>query len=111
MNFSGVLVPFVLYPDELKSVEIIGRKILRDKLSNKKSFTFDDGVILGNSQEYFAKANLLRELRIEQAIIDNEILCGNVKNFYIPESVKKMCIRDRYLTKLSSHRPHQSMRV
>lgn len=88
VNFSGVLVPFVLYPDELKSVEIIGRKILRDKLSNKKSFTFDDGVILGNSQEYFAKANLLRELRIEQAIIDNEILCGNVKNFYIPESVK-----------------------
>lgn len=88
VNFSGILVPFVLYPDEVKSVEIIGRKILRDKLSNKKSFIFDADAILGDSQEYFAKANLLRELRIEQAIIDEDILCGNVKNFYISESVK-----------------------
>lgn len=88
VNFSGVFVPFILYPDEVKSVEIIGRKILRDKLASKKSFEFDDGAIFGDSQEYFAKANLLRELRIEQTIIDQNILCGNIKNFYVSESIK-----------------------
>lgn len=88
VNFSGVLVPFILYPDEAKSVEINGRKIVRDKLSSKKSFEFDDGTILGDSQEYFAKANLLRELRIEQTIIDQGILCGNIKDFHVSESIK-----------------------
>lgn len=31
INFSGVVVPFTLYPDEVKSIEITGRKILREK--------------------------------------------------------------------------------
>jgi DNA phosphorothioation-dependent restriction protein DptH len=88
INFSGVVVPFILYPDEVKSVEIIGRKILRDKLSAKKSFEFDNDAILGETQEYFAKANLLRELRIEQKIIDESIFCGNVKNFYVSDVIK-----------------------
>lgn len=88
VNFSGVVVPFILYPDEVKSVEIIGRKILRDKLSTEKSFEFDDDAILSDTQEYFAKANLLRELRVEQKFIDESIFCGNVKNFYITDSVK-----------------------
>ncbi len=117
MNFSGVLVPFVLYPDEVKSVEIIGRKILRDKLSSKKSFEFDDGAILGDSQEYFAKANLLRELRIEQAIIDHGILCGNIKNFYVSESVKieakdiliSTDLKDAFLELLSAFKKHRTV--
>lgn len=82
VNFTGIVVPFILFPDEVKSVEIVGRKILRDKLSNKKSFEFENGAILSDSQEYFAKINLLRELKAEQLIIDNTILCGNSKNFY-----------------------------
>lgn len=88
INFSGVVVPFTLYPDEVKSIEITGRKILREKIATRKSFEFDDGAILSDTQEYYAKANLLRELRIEQQIIYNEILCGSVKNFYVLDCVK-----------------------
>lgn len=88
INFSGVVVPFTLYPDEVKSVEIIGRKILKEKFATKKSFEFDDGAILSDTQEYFAKANLLRELKVEQQIIDKEIFCGSVKNFYVSDNVK-----------------------
>lgn len=88
INFSGVVVPFTLYPDEVKSIEITGRKILREKIATEKSFEFDDGAILSDTQEYFAKANLLRELRTEQQIIENEILCGSVKNFYVSDCVK-----------------------
>lgn len=88
INFSGVVVPFTLYPDEVKSVEIIGRKIFKEKFATKKSFEFDDGAILSDTQEYFAKANLLRELKTEQQIIDNQIFCGSVKKFYVSDSVK-----------------------
>ncbi len=89
INFSGVVVPFILYPDEAKSIEIIGRKILRDKLNNKKSFEFkDNDHIYSDSQEYFAKANLLRELRTEQKIIDEQILVGKSKHFYDSETAK-----------------------
>ena len=88
INFSGVIVPFSLYPDEIKSEEIIGRKILKDKLAKKKSFEFDNDAILAESQEFFAKANLLRELRIEQQIIDEQVLCGTVNNYYVLDTVK-----------------------
>lgn len=88
INFAGVIVPLILYPDEIKSVEIIGRRILKEKLATKRSFEFDDGAILGESQEYFAKANLLRELKVEQTIIDEQILAGKVKNFYVSDVVK-----------------------
>lgn len=88
IDFSGLIVPFILFPDEAKSIEIIGRKILRDKLSNKRSFEFNDGAITVDSQEYFAKANLLRELRIEQQIIDEQLFQGSCKNFYQTDGVK-----------------------
>lgn len=88
INFAGVVVPFALFPDEAKSVEIIGRKILRDKLVTKKSFIFDDDAILSDSQEYFAKANLLRELRIEQQIINGNTKAGIVRSFYTTDNVK-----------------------
>ena len=80
VNFSGVVVPFSLFPDEPRSQEIIGRKILKEKYAGKKSFEFEEDRILGESQEYFAKANLLRELRIEQAVIDKRIITGRIKN-------------------------------
>lgn len=88
INFAGLVIPFVLYPDESKSVEIIGRKILRDKLSSKKSFQYDDGAILSDSQEYFAKANLLRELRVESMIVEHKYVCCSCRNFYQSDSVK-----------------------
>lgn len=88
INFSGIVVPFTLFPDEVKSVEIIGRKILKEKLIAKKSFEFDDGAILSDTQEFFAKSNLLRELKTEQQIIDKKILCGNIKNFYLSDTAK-----------------------
>ncbi len=88
INFAGVIVPLILYPDEMKSVEIIGRKILKEKLVTKRSFEFVDGAILGESQEYFAKANLLRELRVEQNFIEGQIFAGKVKDFYESDTVK-----------------------
>ena len=88
INFAGLTIPFILYPDESKSVEITGRKILRDKLASKKSFQYDDGSILSDSQEYFAKANLLRELRVECMIIEHKYVCCSCKNYYQSDSVK-----------------------
>lgn len=77
INFAGILVPLALYPDETKSVEIIGRKVLRDKFSSKSSFEIDsEDHICKDSQEYFAKTNLLRELRLERYIIENHIEYG-----------------------------------
>ena len=67
VNFAGIVVPFALFPDETKSIEIIGRGILRGKYAEKKSFEFVDmKQILMDSQEYFAKESLLKELRIER---------------------------------------------
>lgn len=117
INFSGVVVPFILYPDEAKSIEIIGRKILRDKLASKKSFEFDGGAILGDSQEYFAKANLLRELRNEQTIIDQGILCGKINNFYVSESIKIEAkellisteLKEAYLEMLLAFKTHRTI--
>ena len=88
INFAGLTIPFILYPDESKSVEITGRKILRDKLASKKSFQYDDGSILSDSQEYFVKANLLRELRVECMIIEHKYVCCSCKNYYQSDSVK-----------------------
>ena len=88
INFAGLVVPFILYPDESKSVEIIGRKILRDKLASKKSFQYDDGSILSDSQEYYAKAYLLRELRIESKIVEQKYVYCSCRNYYQSDSVK-----------------------
>lgn len=82
INFAGILVPFVLYPDETKSKEIIGRTILRDKFASKSSFEINsEDHIYKDSQEYFAKTNLLRELRLEQHIIENHIEYGRCRQF------------------------------
>lgn len=89
INFTGIVVPFVLYPDETKSVEITGRKILRDKLYTKRSFEFfENEHIFSNSQEFFAKAQLLRELKTEQKFIDDQILYAKSKHFYDSDTVK-----------------------
>lgn len=117
INFSGVVVPFTLYPDEVKSLEIIGKRILRDKFSIKKSFEFDNDAILSDTQEYFAKANLLRELRLEKKFIDENIFCGNAKNFYTSDSVKidqknlKLSeeLRDAYLNMLSTFKKNKTI--
>ncbi len=117
IDFAGVVVPLILYPDEIKSEEIIGRKILRDKFYLKRSFEYDNGTILGDSQEYFAKANLLRELRAEQEIIDNGIILGYCKDFYNSDCVKidnvevtlPKGLEDAYLALLEAFRKEKTL--
>lgn len=83
VSFAGVEVPFVLYPDEAKSQEITGRRILRDKFASQCSFTITcDGQIQRDSQEYFVKENLLRELNLENNIIRNKVLAGSVNGYH-----------------------------
>lgn len=84
INFSGIVLPLILFPDEVKSVEMIGRKILREKFSVKKSFEIeDDGDhFYSGSQEYHVKTNLLKELRIEKRIIHDRILHGKCKQIH-----------------------------
>lgn len=81
INFSGIVLPLILFPDEVKSVEMVGRKILREKFSAKKSFEIeeDGDHFYQGSQEYHAKTNLLRELRSEKRIINERILHGKCK--------------------------------
>lgn len=88
IDFAGIVVPFVLFPDENKSKEITGRSILRGKYSSKKSFEFVGDKIFSDTQEFFAKANLLRELRIEKTIIDEKIAVARIKRFYDSDQVK-----------------------
>lgn len=117
VNFSGVAVPFALYPDEVKSVEIIGRKLFRDKFAAKKSFEFDNDAILSDTQEYFAKANLLRELRLEQRFVDESIFCGSAKNFYVSDDaeIEKRNLdlpdelREAYLNMLSEFKKRKTI--
>lgn len=81
INFAGVFVPFVLFPDETKSQEITGRRILRDKLSYRNSFTLSgDRQIQRDSQEYFVKGHLAKELNIEKKMINCQVLTGNLSD-------------------------------
>ena len=65
VNFSGIVVPFVLFPDEMKSIEIVGRKIFRDKFASKKSFEVGEGDhFYKGSQEYYTRTNLSKELSV-----------------------------------------------
>lgn len=102
INFSGIVVPFSLFPDEPRSQEIVGRRILKEKYAKKKSFEFEEDRILGESQEYFAKTNLLRELKIEKAIIDENIITGRIKNNATSASVSIEKIDCKLLSDLKS---------
>lgn len=83
ISFGGILVPFALYPDETKSMEITGRKILRDKFTFKESFRLEsEKHIFRDSQEYFVKYDLLRELCLERYMIENHVECGSFSQFH-----------------------------
>jgi len=88
IDFAGVDVPFIMFPDESKSREITGRSILKEKYASRTSFEFVGDKIYSDTQEYFAKANLLRELRIEKLFIDERIAAGKCKRFYDTDQVK-----------------------
>lgn len=82
INFAGIIVPFAFYPDETRSMELIGRKILKDKFTYRSSYEIDsEDHIYKGSQEYHAKQNLLRELRLERYIIENHIEYGRCPQF------------------------------
>ncbi|MCC8050823.1 MAG: hypothetical protein LIP10_09225 [Clostridiales bacterium] len=83
VSFAGIEVPFVLYPDEIKSQEITGKRILREKFADQKSFTITgDGQIQRDSQEYFVKGNLQREINLENNIIRNHVFSGIVNKYH-----------------------------
>lgn len=88
INFAGIDVPFIMVPDESKSREITGRAILREKYATGKSFEFIEDKIYSDTQEYFAKTNLLRELRIEKCMVEEGIAVGKCKHFYDTDQVK-----------------------
>lgn len=90
INFSGIVLPLILFPDEVKSVEMVGRKILREKFSMEKSFEIeeDGDHFYRGSQEYHAKTNLLKELRIEKRIIHEKILHGKCKQIHGTEDLE-----------------------
>lgn len=89
VNFSGIVVPFVLFPDEMKSIEIVGRKIFRDKFASKKSFEVDEGDhFYKGSQEYYTRTNLSKELSVEKIIINERILHGKCKRNYGTEKIE-----------------------
>lgn len=87
IDFAGVDVPFVMFPDESKSREITGRAILKEKYASRASFEFVGDKIYSDTQEYFAKTNLLRELRIEKCFVDERIAVGKCKRFYDTDRV------------------------
>lgn len=83
VSFANVEVPFVLYPDEAKSQEITGRRVLRDKYASRSSFTITGELqIQRDSQEYYVKENLQRELNLENNIIRNKVLAGTVNGYH-----------------------------
>lgn len=65
LNFAGVIVPFEIHGDEEKIREITGYAILRAKYSAKSSFSLlpsssnTTNRVQINSQEYYAKTDLL----------------------------------------------------
>lgn len=85
IDFAGINVPFLMFPGETKSVEITGKSAFREKYSSKRSLEFHNDNVYSETQEYFAKANLLRELRFENQIIDEKILVGKCKRNYLVE--------------------------
>lgn len=88
IDFAGIIVPFIMFPDESKSKEIVGRAILKEKYTTKRSFEFIGDKIYSDTQEYFAKTNLLRELKIEKLIVDEKIAVGKCKHYYDTDQVK-----------------------
>ncbi len=88
IDFAGVDVPFIMFPDESKSREITGKTILKEKFATKSSFEFVGDKIYSDTQEYFAKTSLLRELRVEKYFIDEKIAVGKCKRFYDTDQVK-----------------------
>ena len=88
IDFAGVNVPFIMFPDESKSREITGRTIFKEKYASRTSFEFVGDKIYSDTQEYFAKVNLLRELRIEKNFLDEKIAVGKCKRFYDTDQVK-----------------------
>ena len=87
IDFAGVTVPFLMVPDEAKSKEITGKGVLKEKYTIKQSLEFKSDRIYSDTQEYFAKKELLRELHAEEKIINNCILVGKCKKDYLTEQI------------------------
>lgn len=87
IDFAGITVPFLMVPDESKSTEITGKGVLREKYTIKRSLEFKSDRIYSDTQEYFAKKELLRELHTEEKIINNQILVGKCRKDDLTEQI------------------------
>lgn len=119
INFSGIILPLILFPDEVKSVEMIGRGIFKEKFSTKESFKIeeDGNHFYKGAQEYHAKTNLLRELRSEKRIINERILHGKCKQPYetddleieAKELVLPLSLKQAYYDLLQSYKDNNTI--
>lgn len=118
LNLGGIQVPFLLLPDENGSEEITGKKLLREKYSNKQLFTVSNNMHMHrDSFEYFAKGNLLKELNIEKQIIQNNITLGTIKNLNSSEEIQinertdeiSSTVKEAYLEYLNEIKKNNSL--
>lgn len=86
MNFGNVKVDMMLFPDANGSEEITGKRLLKEKMKNKVSFTVSSNMHMHlDSLEYFAKGNLLKELTLEKQILQEKIVVGRIENLNAEE--------------------------
>ena len=103
----------------MKSIEIVGRRIFKEKFSTKKSFKIeeDGDHFYKGSQEYHAKTNLLRELRSEKRIINEKILHGKCKQSHetddleieAKELVLPLSLKQAYYDLLQSYKDNNTI--
>lgn len=81
IEIGGISVSLLLFSDTSGNEEITGKRLLRDKYWKKESFTIANNMRMHrDSYEYFAKGNLLKELRLEKQIIERQIIIGHIKH-------------------------------
>ena len=118
VNFGGVTVPFKLVFDEQKSTMITGKRILQNKFASKQSFEIDSlQRISKDTQEYFSKENLTKELIMEQQIIDQKILCGHCSDLNYSKNIKieseeldlDESLKDAYINLLQTYKKYNTV--
>ena len=89
INFGGVPVSLLLKPDTSGNQEITGKEILKDKYAFEQSFTITGNMHMHrDSFEYFAKGKLLKEIKLENQIIKNNLIIGSIKSLNADEEIQ-----------------------
>ena len=118
VDFGGIRASFLLFPDASGIEEITGRRLLREKYSKKKSFTYTGNMHMHrDSNEYYAKGDLLKELKCEKQIVENFIVSGKIKNLNDSEEIFiedrnleiSESVKSAYIEFLSEIQKHKSL--